>query len=70
MQKRTYGEIAGGLDRQGGAKCGRRVVFIYFVFIAMRAQMKTSLTPEVIPNVHCASLPLKSSANNIMKIWV
>jgi hypothetical protein len=30
MQKRTYGEIAGGLDREGGAKCGRRVVFILF----------------------------------------
>ena len=73
MQKRTYGEISGGLDRQRRCEVRqprRRVVFIYFVFIAMRAQMKTSLTPEVIPNVHCASLPLKSNANNIMKIWV
>ena len=32
MQKRTYGEIAGGLDRQGGAKCGRRVVFVYLFY--------------------------------------
>jgi hypothetical protein len=31
MQKRTSGEIAGGLERQGG--CEVRVVFIYFVLL-------------------------------------
>jgi hypothetical protein len=39
---------------------------------------RTSRTPkaararrrELIANIHCASLSLKSSANNIMKIWV
>jgi hypothetical protein len=31
MQKRTYGEIAGGLDRQGGAQCVL-CLCIYFVY--------------------------------------
>jgi hypothetical protein len=33
MQKRTYGEIAGGLDRQGGAKCGADVLCLCIYFV-------------------------------------
>ena len=42
MQKRTYGEIAGGLDRQGGAKCGADVLCLCIYFVYCMENKRTS----------------------------